>query len=244
MKNSAVQIRTYAELTEHEQEWYKTEPEKTRWVRKVDGQTQVLCLLKNGTWLLQRRPPEGEPFTNETLTVAVGQAWRTQHPYQEGYEQLKPEERETVYRAKKIYLAGRSDPTGTKGDETSVTLHCMRDKRWYLCTKSYGKFGGTDWEQVEKDSVKDLLSVTNRYPRSYWYLGQVGITSQKEVEKVYSAKTYFACAQRRGFGQIMEELHHTRDNRWFLLTVVDDDMDSSRTRRTWSKLTEEHARQW
>ncbi|HCB35478.1 MAG: hypothetical protein A2W52_04515 [Candidatus Taylorbacteria bacterium RIFCSPHIGHO2_02_49_25] len=251
MKNNAVQVRTYAELTEHEQEMrYETEPEKTSWVRKVDGQTQILFHLKNGIWLLERRPPEPEKeyekesFTYETLTEAVAQAWRTKHPYPEGYEQLKPEEREAVYRAKQIYLGGRSDPTGSKGAETSVTLHRTRDKQWFLCTKTYGRFEGTHFERVEKDRVKGLLSVTNRYPRPYWYLGQVGITSQKEVAKVYSAKTYSACADRRGWGQMMEELHHTKDNRWFLLTVVDDDVDSSRTRHSWRKLTEEHARQW
>ena len=249
MKNSAVQIRNYAELTKSEQEMmHKTRYEKTCWVRKVDGQTQILFHLKNGAWLLERRPPEKEyeeeSFTYETLTDAVAQAWRTQYPYPEGYEQLKPEEREAVYRAEKIYLAGRSGPTGSQGYETSVTLHCTRDNRWYLCTESYGRFGRTDWERVEKDRVKDLLSISNRYPRPYWYLGEVGITSQKEVEKVYSAKTYSACAQRRGFGQINDKLHHTKDNRWFLLTVVDDDTDPQRTTHSWSELTEEHARQW
>lgn len=129
-------------------------------------------------------------------------------------------------------------------DRTNYVTLFHTDGRWFLSIRGEER-NLVNPEEIDNMKDQDLLCATNLYPRPYWSLANLGISSLEEVEEIYSAKKYSSYQTKpSGFGGISEILHHTSDGRWLLLIVVDDDTDPSRTLYNWNVVTEEAAHKW
>lgn len=161
----------------------------------------------------------------------------------ERFKHLPEKVRKAVCSGKGVTLKGLSG-YNAYSNRTSYVELLHTDGHWFLTTSDEG--GNTvSREEIDNTRAQNLLCTINLYPKPYWSLGGIGISSVEEVEKIYSAQKYSSYKDKpKGFGGIAETLYHTDDGRWFLLTVVDDDTDPSRTLCFWNTLTEEAGKKW